>query len=174
MLSEIALIFAAKMDPTYRKLFFDKFMDRFVTDLRYLDDDTLYKMVWTFIRADRFQKDEDAMHWYRIRELLIDKSAEIDPRVLTNLLVLSTKVKNFDEKTTKNTGSDLWDAFEPRLVLKLDSMQLEDLVNLLWSSLRVNKGTRAFYEELEKAIRKRVYKFKDEEFETLIGCVTND
>lgn len=112
------------------------------------------------------------MFWLRIRDLLTEKSQEMDPRILTNLLVLSTKVREFEQKTSNIT--DLWDSFEPRLVLKLDSMQLDDLVNLLWSSLRVNKGTRAFFDELEKAIRKRVYKFKDEEFETLIGCVTND
>lgn len=49
VLSELAFIFATKMDPTHRKMFFDKLMDRFVGDLRYLDDQTLYKMVWIFI-----------------------------------------------------------------------------------------------------------------------------
>jgi hypothetical protein len=149
-------------------------MDKFVRELEFLDDDTLYKILWSFIRAGRFQSQKDAPGWFQVRDTLIARSTSIDPRILTKILVLSTQVKEYERVTKENTGSDLWDSFEPRLILKLGSMLLEDLVNLMWSALRINKGTDAFFTEIEKVLRKRVYKFKDEDFQTLIGCVTND
>ena len=53
-LSEIALVYATKMDPKNKKMFFDKFMDKFVSDMEFLDDETMYKMLWSMISAGRF------------------------------------------------------------------------------------------------------------------------
>ena len=52
--SELAVLFATKMDNTYRELFFNKFMDKFLQELEFLDDTILYKMLWSFIKAGRF------------------------------------------------------------------------------------------------------------------------
>ena len=53
-------------------------------------------------------------------------------------------------------------------------MKLEDLTNLLWSALEIGKGSSTLFNELEKCMSKQIYKIKDEEFQTLISCVTND
>ena len=44
----------------------------------------------------------------------------------------------------------------------------------MWSALEINKGSPTLFTELEKCMRKHIYKVKDEEFQTLIGCITND
>lgn len=53
-------------------------------------------------------------------------------------------------------------------------MLVEDLINLMWSALQVKKGSDAFFSEIEKNLSKKIYKIKDEEFQTLIDCVTNE
>ena len=53
-------------------------------------------------------------------------------------------------------------------------MQLEDLINLMWASMQVKKGTPIFFDELEKELTKRILRVKDEEFQTLIGCFSQD
>jgi hypothetical protein len=59
---------------------------------------------------------------------------------------------------------DFWDSMEPEMILKLRDTDLEDLINLMWSAIEINKGSRMFYEELEKEITKRILRIKDEEF----------
>jgi hypothetical protein len=80
----------------------------------------------------------------------------------------------YEEATKEQTGSDLWDQLQPQLILRMDKMLLEDLINLMWSALHVGKGSDTFFNEVDKNIRKRIYKIKDEDFQTMIGCVTND
>ena len=65
--AELAILFATKMDPKYRGMYFDKFMDRFVKDSPYLDEDTLYKILWAFIKANRLIVREDAFEWLQVR-----------------------------------------------------------------------------------------------------------
>ena len=52
--SELAVVFATKMDPTYCARFFERFMAKFINDMKYLDDSTLYKLLWSFVKAGRF------------------------------------------------------------------------------------------------------------------------
>lgn len=49
--SELAVIFAVKMDENYKKQFFAKMIDKFCKELRYLKDETLYKIVWSLVKS---------------------------------------------------------------------------------------------------------------------------
>jgi hypothetical protein len=50
------------------------------------------------------------------------------PKYLTEILVLATKDQ-------KESTSDFFEKIEPNLTAKLKEMAIEDLINLLWSSL---------------------------------------
>ena len=41
-------------------------------------------------------------------------------------------------------------------------MSLDDLINLMWSALEINKGGEMFYKTLEDQISKRIRGIKDE------------
>lgn len=49
--SELAVIFAVRMDDNYKKQFFAKMIDKFLKELRYLKDETLYKIVWSLVKS---------------------------------------------------------------------------------------------------------------------------
>ena len=85
---------------------------------------------------------------------------------MTNILVLSTVAK--DEILDENK-LDFWDSMEPELILKLRDSELEDLINLMWSAIEINKGSGMFFEELEKEITKRMLRVKDDEFSLTCG-----
>ena len=66
----MAVLFAGKMDPRYRDMYFDKFLDKFIRDLPYLDENLLYKILWAFIKAERLVIKEDAFEWMQVRKVL--------------------------------------------------------------------------------------------------------
>lgn len=68
--AELAILFATKMDERYRDMYFSKFLDKFVKDAPYLDEDTLYKILWAFIKANRLVVREDAYEWLQVRQVL--------------------------------------------------------------------------------------------------------
>ena len=41
-------------------------------------------------------------------------------------------------------------------------MTLDDLINIMWASLEINKGSQMFYETLEIELSKRIRGIKDE------------
>lgn len=49
--SELAVIYASRMDVTYKNLFFEKTGEKFLKELRYLKDETMYKIVWAMVKA---------------------------------------------------------------------------------------------------------------------------
>jgi len=49
--SELAVIYASRMDDTYKNLFFEKTAEKFLKELRYLKDETMYKIVWAMVKA---------------------------------------------------------------------------------------------------------------------------
>ncbi len=51
ILSEIAVIYATKMDPIYRDSFFQIFKVKFLKELSYLDSETLYKIIWSLAKS---------------------------------------------------------------------------------------------------------------------------
>ena len=50
-LSELAVVYATKMDKTYQGLFFNTMKTKFLNDLQYLKDETLYKILWAVITS---------------------------------------------------------------------------------------------------------------------------
>jgi hypothetical protein len=49
-------------------------------------------------------------------------------------------------------------------------MNLDELLNLLWAVLEINRGTPLLYETLEEELTKRIRLIKDEQFEVLMAC----
>lgn len=92
--------------------------------------------------------------------------------MLTNILVLSTVAKDVEAVDTGEL--DFWDSLETHVILKMKEMELSDLINLMWSGMEINKGSRTFYSELEKEMTKRILKVKDEDYQTLLGCFTSE
>lgn len=88
--------------------------------------------------------------------------------------MLSTVAKDVEEAAREAGGVDFWDSLEPFVIMKMKEMQLEDLINLMWCALEVEKGTNTFYKELEAELSKRMLRIKDEEFQTLISCFSKD
>ena len=64
---------------------------------------------------------------------------------MTNILVLSTVAKDFEASAKAEHGVDFWDSMEPFVILKMKEMDLEDLINLMWSALEVEKGSATFF-----------------------------
>ena len=52
ILSELAVVYALKMDATYKKMFFTEMRSKFLKELEYLKDETLYKILWSFFKAE--------------------------------------------------------------------------------------------------------------------------
>ena len=52
----------------------------------------------------------------------------------------------------------------------MKEMSLDDLINLLWSTLEIGKGSEIFYQSLESELAKRIRGIKDDQFATLIAC----
>ena len=50
-LAELAVVYATKMDKTYQGLFFNLMKNKFMNDLQYLKDETLYKILWAVISS---------------------------------------------------------------------------------------------------------------------------
>jgi len=108
-----------------------------------------------------------------VKQGIAERSKELSSKVLTNILVLATVAKD-PEGAAKEAELDLWDSVENSVIVKMREMELGDLVNLMWSALEVNKGSRTFFSELEKELKKRILKVQDEEYSILIGCLTKE
>ena len=95
------------MDIHYKKLFFERnFKEKFVKDLRYLDQENFYKVLWSLIKAKAIAMDESpGSEWRQIKEAIIGKMKDFEPKTITNILVLATVAKN---EASSVTG-DLWD-----------------------------------------------------------------
>lgn len=44
-------------------MFFDKFLDKFIKDFGFLKEETMYKILWSFVKANRLVVREDAFEW---------------------------------------------------------------------------------------------------------------
>ena len=159
VMSELAVIYASKMDETYKKLFFEKTIDKFMRELSHLKDDTLYKIVWSLVKAKTVIISSKSAQWSLIKDVIAKRSEEISPKVMSDLLVLSTMESTFDES---ENPKDLFSKVEHNLIKKMKFMNLDDLINMLWTSLKINKGSSFFYERIEDEISKRIRGIKDE------------
>lgn len=158
------------MDDVYKRLFFDKVTDKFLKELRYLKDDTLYKIVWSLIKSDIIQVSATSVKWEAIKEIIAERGKEMSPKVLADLLVLSTMEANPSE--TKQI--DLFSKVEKDLIAKTKAMVLEDLINLLWTAQKIDRGSLVFFDRLEKELTKRIRGIKDDQFELLMRCFVGE
>ena len=78
---------------------------------------------------------------------------------MSDLLVLSSMEAGFDES---ESPKDLFSKVEADLMRKMKFLNLDDLINMLWTALKINKGSSMFYEKLEFEISKRIRGIKDE------------
>ena len=131
-LSELAVLFASKMDIHYKRLFFERtFKEKFIKELKYLDQQTFYKVMWALIKANAIAIDERAgSDWFQVKEAIVAKIKDFDPKTFTDILVLATVAKTQEGDLT----GDLWNQVEPEVIIKMKVMQLPDLLNLLWAS----------------------------------------
>lgn len=162
IMADLSVIYATKMDGKYQELFFSKYMHHFVRNIQFLKEETLYKMLWSFVKADRLVVREDAYEWTQVKQAIQERARELSPKVMTNILVLSTVAK--DVEATDTGELDFWDSLETHVILKMKEMDLGDLINLMWSAMEIEKGSKSFYRELEKEMTKRILKVKDEDY----------
>ena len=146
MLAELAIIYATEMDETYKEQFFSKFMNKFSKEIEYLHEETLYKILWSFIKAGRLTVKEDVYEWITIKQAILKRIPEMSPKVITDILVLSTMAKEVDTLSRQTGDLDFWEAVEPSLIFKLKEMDLDNLLNLMWSALEIEKGSAIFNE----------------------------
>ena len=164
--AELAVIYAMKMDETYKGLFFKKMQDKFMKEIRYLKDETMYKIVWSMVKSQSVNIASNSDYWNSIKVTISERAAEIDPKIMSDLLVLSTMEASADE----NKSDDLFSKVEGELMSKMKLMSLDDLINLLWTALKIDRGSGMFFERLEKELAKRIRTIKDEQYETLLQC----
>ena len=77
-------------------------------------------------------KEEIGTEWSYIKTAITKKAKEMDPKILTNILVLTTATKNAISDDPDSKG--LFEEIEAELILKLKEMNFSDLVNLMWSA----------------------------------------
>ena len=118
--AELAVLFASKMDVTYRKLYFKHLKPKFLKELKHLDEETLYKIVWSLIKAEQLDMTDSDPQWQLIKDTLAHKSKELSPKILSDLILLSTK--------SDNKQFDLFSALENDIILKLRAMSLDELI----------------------------------------------
>ena len=133
-MSELAVIYASKMDPKYRDVFFKRnFKDKFLKELRYLDQETFYKVLWSLVKAEAITVNEEGgSDWSQVKEAVVAKMKDFEPKTLTNILVLVTVAKRAEG--AEGLSGDLFDQIEPEVIIKMKTMVLPDLLNLLWSA----------------------------------------
>lgn len=119
------------MDKTYKAEFFDKLMDKFVHDISYLKEETIYKILWSFLKADRLNVKEDSFEWFQVKGAIKQRANEFSAKTLSDIIILSTVAKE------KGKEDGFWDALEVDVILKMKEMKLGELTNLLWSAVEV-------------------------------------
>lgn len=155
LLSELAVIYASKMDKHYCDLFFRKFKEKFLKELKYLDQETFYKVLWALVKAKAIQVNEQGgSEWSQVKEAVVAKVKDFDPKTITNIMVLATVAKGAEG--AEGLSGDLFDQIEPEVILKLKAMILPDLLNLMWSVQEIKRGSKYFYEKLEEEILARI------------------
>jgi len=100
-LADLSVVFATKMDPSFGSKFFKLFRDKFMKELQFLKDETMYKIVWSYVKAGALTVNEDNYEWMRVKDIVSDKVKQMDTEYLTNFLVLSTLAKNQEDKISE-------------------------------------------------------------------------
>lgn len=85
----------------------------------------MYKIAWSLIKAKQVHTDENTNEWVFLHKAVSSKIKDLDPTTLTNMIVLLTLGKE---------NSTFFSEIEAELIIKMQHMNLGDLVNLLWSA----------------------------------------
>lgn len=80
--------------------------------------------------------------------------------MFTDILVLSTLESKQSSSNSKT--ADLFSSVEADLILSMKAMALDDLLNLMWSALEIDRGSQFFFQTLEAELAKRVRGIKDD------------
>jgi len=101
----------------------------------YLKDETLYKILWAFFKGNAMTINKKSLEWEAVKEIIAKKSKDIDPRVMADILVLATREEQDQSAAADgNIGNDLFSMTEAETILKMKVMNLDDLINLMWSA----------------------------------------
>ena len=79
------------MPETYKKMFFEKMRIKFLKELSYLNDETMYKIIWSFFKGNALTVNKKNKDWEAVKQVLAKKSKDINPQIMADLLVLATK-----------------------------------------------------------------------------------
>lgn len=101
--AELAVIYATKMDETFRKMFFNKMRPKFLKELKYLKEETLYKILWSLIKAGELKVSEKSPEWLMVKEDLKERAKELSPKCLSDILLLST-LESKDNASSQKTA----------------------------------------------------------------------
>jgi len=71
------------------------------------------------IKAGRLVEPGDAFYWYKVQEVINKRAKDLSPGVLTNVLILSTLMKEHQTNNQMIDGKDFWNTIEPELILKM-------------------------------------------------------
>lgn len=124
-----------------------------------MKEETLYKLLWACVKSGELTVSENSSEWQGVKQIIISRSKELSPKVFADILVLSTlESKN----ETGQKAADLFSAVEADLIMSMKAMALDDLLNLMWSALEIDRGSQFFYQTLEAELAKRVRGIKDE------------
>lgn len=63
VLAELAVVYATKMDKTYKEMFFQKTKEKFFKELKYLKEETLYKILWACVKSGELTVSENSSEW---------------------------------------------------------------------------------------------------------------
>ena len=97
VLAEIAIIFATRFEEQYKRQFFVSTRTKFMSDMRYLSDDVLYKIIWAYVHSGYIAIEAGNPDWEMVKENLVNKCEECGPQVLADLIVLSSKEAKIEE-----------------------------------------------------------------------------
>ena len=88
--AELAVLYATKMDKTYRGIFFAKTRDKFLKEFKYLNEETMYKILWSLLNAEQLKITDNSHEWVLVKSIIKERSKELSPKVISDILLLST------------------------------------------------------------------------------------
>jgi len=67
VLAELSVIYATKIDQTYKGLFFEKTKSKFLKELKYLKEETLYKILWSLVKSEELKIKDNSTEWQAVK-----------------------------------------------------------------------------------------------------------
>lgn len=67
VLAELSIIYATKIDQVYKGLFFEKTKSKFLKELKYLKEETLYKILWSLVKSEELKIKDNSIEWQAVK-----------------------------------------------------------------------------------------------------------